>query len=161
MVEKLILLILGLTLIISFYTDIKDRRILNVITLPAIVLGLVLNLIVGDTILSGLLFSIYGIMLGFIILFIPYIMGGIGAGDVKLLMAIGALMGPRFTFYTAIYMGLIGGVLAAFQLIKAKRLIFTIKKILYLNKVDNDEFENTIPYGVAITLGAVLTYIFI
>jgi prepilin peptidase CpaA len=64
---------------------------------------------------SGLLFSVLGILTGFSLLFLPYLMGGMGAGDVKALAALGALLGPGAIFQVFLYTGLIGGVLALFH----------------------------------------------
>jgi len=64
---------------------------------------------------SGLLFSALGILTGFSLLFLPYLMGGMGAGDVKALAALGALLGPGAIFQVFLYTGLIGGLLALFH----------------------------------------------
>ena len=56
-----------------------------------------------------------GLGLGLALLLLPYIMGGIGAGDVKALGALGALIGPYDLIHVFIYMGLYGGVLALFH----------------------------------------------
>jgi prepilin peptidase CpaA len=64
---------------------------------------------------SGLLFSVLGILTGFSLLFLPYLMGGMGAGDVKALAALGALLGPGAIFQVFLYTGLIGGLLALFH----------------------------------------------
>lgn len=63
----------------------------------------------------GLLFSTLGLLTGLALLLIPYLMGGMGAGDVKALAALGALLGPVAIFQVFLYMGLIGGVLAVFH----------------------------------------------
>jgi len=62
--------------------------------------------------MAGLLSSLCGLGLGLALLLLPYIMGGIGAGDVKALAALGALIGPYDILHVFIYMGLYGGVIA-------------------------------------------------
>jgi prepilin peptidase CpaA len=43
---------------------------------------------------------------------IPFALGGLGAGDVKLLAAMGAWLGPSGAFWLALYTGVAGGVMA-------------------------------------------------
>ena len=59
-----------------------------------------------------MLTSLAGLTLGVGLLLIPWLMGGMGAGDVKSLGALGALLGPLPLFHVFIYMGLIGGIMA-------------------------------------------------
>lgn len=146
-----LVLILGLT--ISIYTDIRVRKIYNVISLSMIILGIILTVIVKGNLIYGLIFSFFGVLLGLIILLIPYLMGGIGAGDVKLLMGVGALMGYEFTLNAAIYMAIIGGILAILNLMKRKKLISTINQLSFFIVNSNVGEKDTVPYGVAIALG--------
>lgn len=60
----------------------------------------------------GLLLSLCGLGLGLTLLLLPYLLGGMGAGDVKALAALGALIGPYDLLHVFIYMGLYGGLLA-------------------------------------------------
>src|SRR3954452_20112624 len=85
---------------IAVVTDIRRRRIYNVLTFPAMALGIVLNTVLHGG--AGLLLSVTGLLLGAAIFFIPGAAGGRGAGDLKLLAAIGALGGPVFVFWCAI-----------------------------------------------------------
>ncbi|WML24992.1 prepilin peptidase [Neobacillus sp. OS1-33] len=158
--EKIILVIV---LVICLFTDIKSRKILNIITLPTIVFGLLYNIFnIG---VEGVLFSGKGFLIGLGLLIIPYLLGGMGAGDVKLMAAIGALMGTSFVFYSFIYTALIGGVIALLLIIKTQGLKTSIKS-LFFNVVflssnlgsmilPNGEKNSSIsfPYGVAIVLG--------
>lgn len=136
-------IVLIICLIISVYTDLKYRKILNKITLPMIIFGIVINLFIHSNIKNGILFSSCGILTASIFLIIPFLMGGLGAGDLKLLIGVGAITGFKFTFDVAIYMSIIGAILA-------------IVIIIY-NKVLND--NKTIPYGVAIALGSIIEII--
>ncbi|WP_096156533.1 A24 family peptidase [Bacillus sp. FJAT-45066] len=153
------MIILLIALTISLYTDVKNRKILNIVTFPAMLLGLVLNTITNG--LDGFTFSILGILTGFALLVIPYALGGMAAGDVKLLMAVGALQGAIFTFYSFLYIALLGGLIAFFLLMRKKELGSTLKRIFFFAKlgtldgVSKDEFHKAFPYGVAIFLGTV------
>ncbi len=172
-----IIVILGFVLIISLVTDIKKRKILNIVTLPAILIGLVFYTITLGW--DGFLFSGKGFLVGLGLLLIPYLLGGMGAGDVKLMAAIGALTGTTFTFNSFIYTGLIGGIIALILIIKSKGLYNSLKsfwlllkslifKVLFLRSelgeivLKNEKGTGsgiTFPYGVAIVLGTVCAFV--
>lgn len=175
-----ILLLLLVSLSAAF--DAKERRIPNKITLTGILLGLVFNLIMGGW--TGLLNSFLGILVGIAVFFIPFAMGGMGAGDVKLMGAIGALMGWRFSLETAIYSALVGGVMVLVYLLYTRKLLDVLSGILLalvqvlnriiqkkgysepLMKIEQTFYKNGkeykkiyIPYGVAIAGGALLVLV--
>ena len=87
-------LLLSVVLLACLYTDIRYKRIYNIITFPAAVVAIIANLYLHG--LNGGIESIKGLVFGMGLLFIPFVMGGIGAGDVKLLGIIGAFNGPEF-----------------------------------------------------------------
>ena len=70
-------------------TDLRSRRIPNVLTFGATAAALVFHAVTGQA--SGLLQSVEGWLVGVAIFFSPFALGGLGAGDVKLLAALGAL----------------------------------------------------------------------
>ena len=72
------------------YKDWRERRVPNVLVFPAAALGLGLNALAGWDKLAR---SGMGLAAGFALLFLPYLVGGMRAGDFKLLAAIGALIG--------------------------------------------------------------------
>jgi len=73
-------------------TDFRRRRIPNWLTLGGVFLGLVLRTAIGGW--AGLRLATEGMMLGFGIYFVLYLLRAMGAGDVKLMAAIGAAVGP-------------------------------------------------------------------
>ena len=173
--------LITLVLLISFsgYFDITRKKIPNFITLPVILWGLLTHTIIDR--FEGLKFSGLGFILGLAIFIIPFILSGMGGGDVKLMTAIGALKGWRFVLLTTIYSGLIGGIIIIIILIKQKKLLITLKRMLAivlkpLMFVLTLTFENNklkqfnswlldsqinwekqyIPYGVAIGIGAMI-----
>lgn len=77
-------------------TDLKSRRIPNWLTVTAGLSGLVFH--VATQQVTGLWFSLGGFAVGFGILFVLWLIGGGGGGDVKLMGAIGAWLGPKYTF---------------------------------------------------------------
>jgi len=95
---------------VACITDVQSRRIPNVLTFGAAAVAIVVHGIVGG--LSGLGTSVAGWLLG-AALFMPFFaLGGMGGGDVKLLAALGAWLGPRDAFWVALYASLAGGVMA-------------------------------------------------
>jgi prepilin peptidase CpaA len=79
-------------LLISSVTDLAWHRIPNTLLLPALVLALALHAS-GDG-LGGMLSAGAGLVVGLAFLMPLYAMGGMGAGDVKLLGVVGAFLGP-------------------------------------------------------------------
>jgi prepilin peptidase CpaA len=163
MVNALVLIVCSISLI----TDMKSRKILNVVTLPAILFGVFYH--TYDRGLDGFIFSGKGMLVGIGLLLIPFMLRGIGAGDVKLLGAIGALKGSYFVFYSFLYTALIGGVIAFFILIYMKKLKGTLKRLSTalimasgntgsLNLIDRSDLAPSFPYGVAIVLGTFSVY---
>jgi prepilin peptidase CpaA len=72
------------------FSDVRERRIPNVLVFPAALLGLGLNSLTG---LAGLTHAAIGLTAGFTLLFLSYLSGGMRAGDVKFFAAIGAFTG--------------------------------------------------------------------
>lgn len=163
--------VLALLVLLSLYTDLKERKILNGVVMPAIIAGLALNAYAEGT--AGLLFSLQGAGLGLVLLLIPFILGGFGAGDVKLLAAIGALKGPGFIFTAFLGTALAGGVLAVLVLVRQGRLAASAKRIganmavmlgsagrvNTLRNLDQAEYHESLPYAVAIGIGTMLAYL--
>jgi prepilin peptidase CpaA len=95
---------------VACVTDVQSRRIPNVLTFGAAGVALAAHAFGGG--FEGVLRSAGGWALG-TLLFLPFFaLGGMGAGDVKLLAALGAWLGPREIFWVAIYASMAGGVLA-------------------------------------------------
>jgi prepilin peptidase CpaA len=91
-------------------TDTLKHKIPNLLNLCLLIAGIVIFTLNQG--MSGLLSSLCGFGLGLALLLLPHLMGGIGAGDVKALGALGALIGPYDILHVFIYMGLYGGLLA-------------------------------------------------
>lgn len=90
--------------------DVKSRRIPNYLTLGTALAGLAFQL--GSHGPAGLVDGFLGIFLGLGLLILPFIWGGMGAGDVKALAGLGAWLGPKGTLMLFCYMGIVGGILA-------------------------------------------------
>ncbi len=92
--------------LIAVITDLRDGRVYNWLTFPAILLGWVLNLYLHG--ISGLGYSVAATILG-IMLYMPGgIFGLIGMGDVKLLGALGAIGGSNYVLTIFLYSSVLG-----------------------------------------------------
>jgi len=146
--------------------DVKSRRIPNFITFPAFLFGLVLHFALGGwrqflTALAA------GVICGVVFL-IFYLAGGMGAGDVKLFAAIGAVTGAHLVLPTFMIVVLTGGLLALVSIIRAGVLMSTMHRVLQILVGMLPGWEmprfavpadrtHTIPYGVAITIGSIIS----
>jgi prepilin peptidase CpaA len=97
--------------------DVKTRRIPNWLSLSGVVLALVLNAFLGEV--DGLWFALKGLGVAFVVYFVLYLLHGMGAGDVKLMAAVGAASGPGYWFLILVLTSVIGAI-AALVLIAVK-----------------------------------------
>jgi prepilin peptidase CpaA len=92
------------------WIDLRTRRIPNVLTLGAAAAAPVLLGVVGGW--NAVVWSVAGWCMG-LVLFLPlFLLRGMGAGDVKLLAAFGAWLGPAGAWWVAVYGGIAGGLIA-------------------------------------------------
>ncbi len=177
-INIIINLVLVVLLLLCSYEDAKNKIIPNKYTIPALVVGFILMTINYGFV--GLIDSFKGLLLGFFIFFIPFILGFMGAGDVKLMAAIGALKGFTFTVYALLATGVAGGIMVIIYAIYKKQMLKTIinmfglilrplAKMIYLNSgnkvakkilsfFENVKQEHTdlyIPYAIPITVGTI------
>ena len=158
-----VILLLGVILIIASIKDILSFKIPNWLTYPGLVFGISYFSITKGY--DGFSFSLGGAMTGFALLIIPYMIGGTGAGDVKLMGAIGSFLGPKGVFLVFMLSCILGGVYALFFLASKNLLIDTYKRygkilkgfiltrqFIYIPP-SNKEKELKIRFGLAIALG--------
>jgi prepilin peptidase CpaA len=105
---------------ITTVTDIWRFKVYNILTVPLLISGVVYHTAVGG--LHGLGGSLLGLVFGFAILLGFYVMGGMGAGDVKLMAAVGAWLGLPLTFKVFIASSLAAGVYAVILLVVGRSL---------------------------------------
>jgi prepilin peptidase CpaA len=166
--DHILNIFLGIVLIVASITDLRFQKIPNRLTFPAMAIGLIYHGLTGG--LDGLLFSAMGWGLGVGLLIIPYLLGVMGAGDVKLLGAVGALLGPRRTFVAMILASILGGIYGLILfLVKRKQcrasfarygtMLKTFVCTGYLIPIPADKNENSpkLCYGVAIAAGTLLS----
>lgn len=90
--------------------DVREHRIPNWLTLSATLAGVAYQLAVAGT--AGLTSAVAGWALGVAIFFLPFALRGLGGGDIKLLGALGAWLGPSDIVWLSLYTGVAGGVFA-------------------------------------------------
>jgi prepilin peptidase CpaA len=95
---------------IAAVMDVWKFKVYNALTMPLLLTGLVYHVIAGG--MHGFLGSMAGILSGFAVLFVVYTMGGVGAGDVKLMAAVGAWLGMPLTLYVFVASALASGIYA-------------------------------------------------
>lgn len=162
-------IILALCIAAALYTDVRRCVIPNWITVGGTLSGLLIHLVKDGGI--GLLFSLVGFGAGFILLLILYAMGGLGAGDVKLFGAIGAITGAQFTLYSMMYSiffaGCIGCILLLVRREFIKRLaktIFQLFQSLWVREFGwiraSQSEQLRFPFMYAVLPGVITTYLY-
>lgn len=134
--------------------DIRTRRIPNWLTASALGLGVLVN--AWQAGVTGGLTALTGAALGFAILLPFYLMHTMGAGDVKLLAGVGALVGPQVLVSVVVYGALVGGLIAAVMLANRGRLMLALNEML-VERTLPSRSGMTAPYGVAIASGVYLS----
>lgn len=148
--------------------DIISRRIPNLLTLPAIALGLLLHFSLGGWGELGAS-ALAGLICGGIFL-IFYLAGGMGAGDVKLMAAVGCIAGLSPVVSLLICTSFAGGIMALIFALYRRRLKETLVNVLALAVHHKSEglaphpdlnLGNAqtlrLPYGLAIAAGSAIT----
>jgi prepilin peptidase CpaA len=98
------------TSLVACVTDLRSRRIPNILTFGSAAAALGFQAMTGGA--TGAVSASLGWVVGLALFFVPFALGGLGAGDVKLMAALGAWLGPRDALMLALYAGAAGGVLA-------------------------------------------------
>jgi prepilin peptidase CpaA len=151
--------------VLVIYYDVRYRRIPNPFVLATLITGLILN--IGLAGVHGLFSSIGGCILAFILMFMLHVFGAMGAGDVKLFAAIGSVVGAHLVIPTLIVVMLTGGLLALVSILRSGVFKATMQRVLriFVGLLPGWEMPKfsiptdrrlTIPYGAAITLGAII-----
>jgi prepilin peptidase CpaA len=149
------------------YMDVRYRRIPNKLVLIILIGGVVLNTVFDGW--NGLLVSVGGCGIAFGLMFLLHLFGTMGAGDVKLCAAVGAVIGVTHVLPTMMIIALTGGALAVFKMIQARRVattMFGVFQFFYglLPGHAVPRFEvpadhsYTLPYAVPICFGSIVSF---
>lgn len=159
-----LLLLVPLAVAVIYY-DVRFRRIPNMLVLAALVAGLAINISFGGA--SGALSSLGGFAIAFVPMFLLHVFGAMGAGDVKLFAAVGAVLGIALVPMTFVIVVMMGALLAVYSMLRAGTVLSTMHGVLRIFvgilpgwemprfSVPPDR-RHTIPYGVAIMLGSLI-----
>lgn len=162
-----VLLVPGILL--ASWIDYAQRRVPNWLNATLIVVGFVVQGIYFGS--EGLITGFGGMAVGFGLLIIPWLMHGMGAGDVKLMAAIGVWFGPAMTFQSFVLGVIIGGIVAVIMIVSTRRLKHacvnmniilakcTNPKLVFADFGSAKSFGETsqlLPYGVPLTAGSLI-----
>jgi prepilin peptidase CpaA len=126
-VPLLLQFVLAVVVLAAAAYDLKIRKIPNWLNLSGLILGLGLNCFVLHA--AGLRLALLGLGVALLVYFPLFIVRGMGAGDVKLMVAIGAIAGPRNWFLIFLATSLLGGLAALVLVIYKKRLFLTLANL--------------------------------
>lgn len=164
--ESILVALLFLTVTIAAIIDFKVQKIPNKLTFPAMLLALCYYLGVYGW--EGFFFSLKGTGIGIALLLLPWLLGGMGAGDAKLLGAVGAFLGARATIVAFLYIGIIGCIYAAILVVVHRqkfkgyfKQLFVTFHLLWVTQkfIPDPEHEQQrrpkVYYGIPIALGTI------
>jgi len=149
--------------------DWRARRIPNWLTVPGLFLGVALHAALSG--LHGALYALEGAGLALVLLFAPVLIRVLGAGDWKLMGAVGAFLGPMlflFVFFGSIFFA---GLMATIQIIRAHRVSETLRNMVVLVRgffafglktnaqlsLDNPS-SLKLPFGVAVAAATLICF---
>ncbi len=158
------------------WIDYAERRVPNWLNALIAVCGLTMQVTFfgGSGVSAGLL----GLAVGFGVLIIPWLMHGMGAGDVKLMAAIGCWLGPWLTLVSFAAGAILGGIVALIMIYSTGRVVHAYTNMqtimTKMKRLDTafgtyggartfGETSQLLPYGVPLTagtIGVLLTHYF-
>jgi prepilin peptidase CpaA len=147
---------------ISAYVDIKTRRVPNPLTMGIAALGV--TLAATDVSGVGTSNALLGFAVGLLFMLPGFLIGATGGGDVKLLAALGTMLGPRAIGFAFLYAVIAGGILAVAVALQRRRLRETLDRTAALVMTRGANFaevelvsqNNRFAYAPAIALGALV-----
>jgi prepilin peptidase CpaA len=152
-------------MLLAAWTDVRSRRIPNVLTLSGFGVAIALRLLAGP---GAGIDGVTGALLAFVLCLPFFVLGVLGGGDVKLLMALGAFTGPRDLLLAMLIIASIGGIIGAVDAARRGILLpvlYNCGNILKHwatlgRRGSNRSLATTgalaIPYGVAIAVGSLV-----
>lgn len=163
--------------IVAAYIDGKQLKVPNAITFPMIIAGWLYSTVsysmAGEAWYSGLGWSLAGTAVGLACLYPFYMIGGMGAGDVKMLAGIGAWVHCSDTFYAFCLTTIIGAAMSVLMIVFSKSARKHYNQFfLILNEItsirDPEKLSDIakarkssmrlLPYGIPIAIGTILHF---
>ncbi len=163
--------------VVAAYIDGKELRVPNKLTFPMIIAGWAWSSIFygmnGEGWYMGLAWSLAGTAVGIATLLPAYSIGGMGAGDVKMMAAIGAWVHCTITFYSFCVGAIVGAILAVIMILmsgEAKKhynqFFFILNEIQVVRNpealaeiaAERKSSMKLLPYGIPLAIGTVLYF---
>jgi prepilin peptidase CpaA len=147
--------------------DIRTRRVPNSLTMPLAAAGVLLAAAGFGRV--GVTAALAGGLVGLVLMLPGHFLGATGAGDVKLLAALGTLLGPASTLWAFLLAMIAGGILAALVAAHRGRLRLAVSKTAELvvtaggNAADIEDARanNSFAYAPAVAIGAIVAGVFV
>jgi prepilin peptidase CpaA len=159
---------LGVTLLAG-WVDFRTRKIPNWLTVPALVVGIGMHTVVAGW--SGAIASLEGAGLALVILLPLVLLRGLGAGDWKLMGAVGAFLGPLMLLFVLLGSIFVSGFMAIVAILRTQRVGETLRNIVVLVRgffafglranpkisLDNPALLK-VPFGVAVAVSTLICF---
>ncbi|HEY6444553.1 MAG TPA: A24 family peptidase [Candidatus Acidoferrales bacterium] len=151
--------------VVAAWTDLRDRKIPNWLTIPGIFAGIALNSYFKGW--HGTKTSLEGAGLALLVLLPLVLLRALGAGDWKLMGAVGAFLGPALFPFVLVASVFVAGLMAIVQMVRTRRVIETLSNLAvlvqgFLSLRVNPEItlDNPVlmklPFGVAVAAGTLI-----
>jgi prepilin peptidase CpaA len=166
-----------IALIVAAVIDGFELKVPNWVTFPLVISGWIYSVVfahtLGMTWYEGLGWSLFGTVVGLALLMPAYAIGGMGAGDVKLLAGVGAWMHGEVTFYSFCITAIVGAVLAVLMVLARRAWkkhyaqfwmitgeIMTLRNADELSVIAAERKSSMLllPYGIPIAIGTILYF---
>jgi prepilin peptidase CpaA len=166
--QKVEMALLALLLVAAIY-DVRYRRIPNWLTVTGVVAALVMNSVIGPP-LAGLVFTLEGFAVAFGVYLLLYLLRAMGAGDVKLMAAVGAIAGWQRWLGIFFVTAIVGGVMAMLLVTARKRIKSTFWNLGFILTemksgrpayLLNEELDVRSPKAMGLPHGAVIAVGFV
>ena len=154
---------------VATVTDLRERRIPNSVTVPGAAAAILLAAVDLGEVPAG---ALLGLGAALAVGFPAFALGAFGAGDAKLLAAVGAFVGVGGLVSVVLYSGVAGGLLGIVSAIRRGVIVPVLLEAGSLmvwivtfgrmgtRRTLRDPEAQTIPYGVAIAAGAILAWLY-
>lgn len=155
-------------LIITLFNEIFTHKVKNIVVIPFLLGGFIINGYLAG--MAGILDSLLASLIPILVLGVFFILKMLGAGDIKLFSAIGAIMGVTFIINDLVYSALAGGFIALLILVlrqntqeRFKYLFNYLKHCLLMHSLppystfSGEYNDSKLPYVSAIAIGTMIT----
>lgn len=170
--QLIVLLPLGAVLLAAAVTDLRNQKVYNKLTYPAILGGLIIHGIVFGPASLGP--AVLAILVAFIFGLLTMLPGWMGGGDVKLFMVVAAFTGLRglgeivfYSFITGATLSFIQAIFTGYALQLLQQMWYFLRgifRVLYYQTTnvsygtDPEESPSKFPFALAILAGAICAY---